>query len=136
MVATTSKTLFPMLLFLIAAAAFFLYQSWSSAAVAGRQQTAAGRIITHDIENHDTYSYHYAVGPNSYAGRDGAPGKPLNVGDTVTVFYDPKNPGRSGLVSFWTTSEGAKAPLPMILAAAALIAFLSIRRGDWRRLRR
>ena len=133
---TTSKTLFPMLLFLIGAATFFLYQSCSIAAVARRQQTASGKIITHDVENHDTYSYSFRAGPNPYVGRDGAPAKPLKVGDTVTVYYDPQHPSRNGLVSFWTTRESAVAPLPFILAATALVAILAIQRRGWRRPRR
>ena len=133
MVKTTSKNLFPVLLFLVGAAILLLYQTCSGAKVAHRQQTAIGIVMTHNAEDHDSYSYSFRVGQRLYTGRNGVPAKPPKVGDRITVFYDPENPSRNSLSGFGDISERTAAPLAFILAATALVAFLAIRQRTGRR---
>jgi hypothetical protein len=116
------------MLFLVAAAALLLYQSYWDAKIARRQRTALGTVVAHDIKNHDSYSYTFGVGPHLYTGRNGVPAKPPAVGDRIVVFYDPEAPARSSLSRFGELSDTTAGPIAILLVAAALVGFLAIRR--------
>lgn len=59
-----------------------------------------GVVVAKEPENHSFIRYSYHVNQQEYAGVGNAGGinppfENLNLGDTVTVYYDPKNPGSS-----------------------------------------
>jgi hypothetical protein len=59
-----------------------------------------GKVTAKEPENHQTVRYSYNVGQQTYSGvGHGGHGNPsfaeLNVGDSITVFYDPAHPSVS-----------------------------------------
>lgn len=57
-------------------------------AIALREQISHGVITSHDPQNHNQYGYVFTVAGKSYTGWD-SPANEFEIGQAVTVYYDP-----------------------------------------------
>jgi len=71
-----------------------------SADIYKRELRATGRITAYEVRNHNQHRYEFTVDGEEFAGLDGAGEPKPAVGDSVEVFYDPRNPNENALASF------------------------------------
>ena len=111
---------------------FFVYPWWKDRAVAARQQTASGTIVTHEPANHDRFGYTFNVNQKTYSGwQVPHDDDQFTVGQLVTVYYDPQDPNNSALEDFSELGDRALGPVPLLIAAVPLVALIEFlrRRG-------
>ena len=106
-------------------ASFSLHEWRTDRAIALRQRTALGTILTHEPANHDRYGYSFSVNGESYGGWHTPYGsdQPV-VGQGVTVYYDPLNPNTSALVDYGELALRRLGPAPLEIAGCGLFALL------------
>jgi hypothetical protein len=91
--------------------------------IAHREKTVSGIVTAHHPEDHDSYDYSYDVGNATYSGR--AYLLKLNIGEPVTVFYEPDHPSKSQVESF---SNPGTRPVPLaIFSALAILVYLRLK---------
>jgi uncharacterized protein DUF3592 len=106
-------------------AAFSLHEWRTDRAIALRQLTTFGTILTHEPANHDRYGYAFSVNGKSYRGWHTPYGSDQAViGQGVTVYYDPLNPNSSALVDYGVLARRRLGPVPLELAGCGLFALL------------
>lgn len=101
--------------------------------IAARQQTTAGRITAHEPSNHDRYGYAFSVGGKDYSGWEIPQRSALQIGQTVTVYYDSTDPSTSALTAFGKQSADDTGPVPLLMLGSLGIVVLTI--YQWRRRR-
>lgn len=111
---------------------FFVYSWWKDRAVAARQQTASGTIVTHEPANHNRFGYTFNVNEKTYSGwQVPHDDDHFTVGQVVTVHYDPQDPNNSALEDFSELGGRDLGPLLFLIAAIPLVALIEFlrRRG-------
>ena len=100
-------------------------------AVAARQRTVRGTITGHEPSNHDRYAYAFTLNGKPYHGWEIPQRHAFQIGQTVTVYYDPRNPSTSALTDFADQSADDLGPVPLLVAG--LIAIGVFLMDQWRR---
>ena len=83
---------------------FYATQYIQHRLAAAREQTTAGVLTAHEPQNHDRYEFSYVIAGQSFkswhVGTVNCDQGVLAVGNTVTVYYDPRHPDDAHLCSF------------------------------------
>ena len=111
-------------------AALSIYWWRTDRAIAHRQQTAQGTVLTHEPHNHDRYGYSFSLNGKSYSGWQ-VPNDKLepSVGQQVTVYYDPTDPSISALMNYHELSLRRLGPVPFLIGGSGFVAlFILVRR--------
>ena len=95
--------------------------------IAKRQKTATGRITSHEPANHNQYGYVFSVDGRQYSGSE-IPELDRKIGDTVLVFYDPRNPSRSALSDFSEVADANDGPILFLAIGIGVLAVVIYRR--------
>lgn len=96
--------------------------------IAKRQKTTTGRISSHEPANHNRYGYVFLIDGQQFSGSE-IPAQDRQIGDTVLVFYDPLNPGRSALSDFSEVADNNEGPIPFLtIGIVALVVIIYRRR--------
>ena len=103
---------------------FLIYSTISNHIVAKRQQTVTGIITAHEPQNHDRYGFEFALNGQKYSGWGGAEKEKLEMGEAVTIWYDPRNPSKNALKSFETLSLEDFGPIPTLLLGIGGLAWI------------
>jgi hypothetical protein len=102
---------------------FGITTSWKNSARAEHQQTTQAIIVTRTMNHGNFYHYKYVVRGSTYEGSDNA--EPLIApGQSITVFYDATNPGRSSLLDFADRAKNDAAPVPLVLLMSAFSVYV------------
>lgn len=105
-----------------------IYIGLADRAIAQRQLTTEGTVTTHEPANHDRYGYTFNVSGKPYSGWESPRHGKLIVGQQVLVYYDPNNPRKSALISFWDLSIESFGPIPLLALGTAFVAVYVRRR--------
>ena len=101
-------------------AAFF---GWSADhTIAKREGTAIGVITAHKASRSDRYSYTFSVKGEKLEGSSGADDR-HNIGDQVTVFYDPTDLNKNDLRDYKDLAVRNFALVPFALTGIAGISW-------------
>ena len=68
--------------------------------IALREATADGVITAHHPEDHNTYDYRFRVNGTNFTGCDRSRKDLLKLGESVTVYYDTRNPHENAMTDF------------------------------------
>jgi hypothetical protein len=90
--------------------------------IAKRERTAIGVITAHKASRSDRYLYTFSVNGEKLEGSSGADDR-HNVGDQVTVFYDPIDPNKSDLRDYKDLAIRNFGLVPFALTGIAGIAW-------------
>jgi hypothetical protein len=98
---------------------------WGDRSIAERQQTAPGTIVAHEPNNHDRYGYSFIIAGKSHAGWHVPTGNEQpTIGQSVTVYYDPRDPDTNALVDFGERARRSLGPVPFLIGGSGLIALV------------
>jgi hypothetical protein len=101
---------------------FALHEWATDRMIAQRQRTTDGTINKHEPANHDQYRYSFLVNGKSYNGWAIPRKQGFNVGQQVTVFYDPLDPTKNALSDFADLETESVGPIPLLLAGIGAVA--------------
>jgi hypothetical protein len=73
--------------------------------ISERERTTTGRIIAHEIQNHNQYRYVFSADGKEFTGLDSADERMPAIGDSIEVFYDPRKPSENALRSFRDSAQ-------------------------------
>ncbi len=104
-------------------AVFFICEAAVDSAVAKREKTALGIIVSHEAWNHNQYRYSFVVNGASYVGLGHPPNEPAKIGDQVLVYYDPSNPAKNASKDFADMATEALGPVPLCLLGVGAVVF-------------
>lgn len=90
--------------------------------IAKRERTTLGVITAHKASRADRYLYTFSVNGDKIEGSGGAVDR-YNIGDRVTVFYDPNDPNKNGLTDYKDVALGNFALVPFALTGIAGVAW-------------
>jgi hypothetical protein len=90
--------------------------------IAKRERTTIGVITAHKASRSDRFLYTFSVNGEKFEGSSGADDR-LNVGDQVTVFYDPIDPNKSDLRDYKDLALRNFALVPFALIGIAGISW-------------
>jgi len=102
---------------------YLLFLAISQRIVVGRQQIVQGMLTAYEPGNHNQYEYVFSVGGKSYSGWESPKGRPLAVGQKVTVYYDPRHPTTNSLTDFGDLSIETFGPIPTLLFGIGAVAW-------------
>ncbi len=111
----------------IAGAIGMLLAASSDNEVASRQQVTAGKIVVHQPRFHNRYGFRFHVGDYDYAGWEIPSRASLEIGQSVTVYYDSLNPAENSLTDFaelsdtWRDRAVVLAIMVILLATGAFL---------------
>jgi hypothetical protein len=91
--------------------------------VAERERTALGTVTVHEPANHNRYGYTFAINGHSYSGWESPRRGEPQVGELVTVYYDPNDPTTSALTDFAQLKNESLGPVPLLLFGIGALAF-------------
>jgi hypothetical protein len=103
---------------------FLTYSAISNHLVAKRQQNATGMITAHEPQNHDRYGFEFALNGHKYTGWGRPEKEKLEMGEVVTIYYDPRNPSKNALKSFEALSLEDFGPIPTLLLGIGALAWI------------
>jgi hypothetical protein len=110
---------------------FLLAGSRHNATIAARQQMTIGTITGHEASNHNQYRYTFTFSGRQYSGLSQSPTDTAEIGEPMTVFFDPRNPDTNSLEDFSAASKRNGNMLPLLFlgvaGVAGLIAFSKAR---------
>jgi hypothetical protein len=92
--------------------------------IAQRQRTTKGTVTTHEPANHSRYGYTFFVNGKSYSGWEIPKKEDLNIGQYVTVFYDPLDPAKNALTDFEDRATESAGPVPAMLFGIGAVALI------------
>lgn len=95
----------------------------SEQGIAKRQRTTQGLITAHEPANHNRYGYSFSVNGKSYSGWESPRSETLEIGQKVTVYYDPRDPSANALTDFGDLSLETFGPIPTLLFGIGAVAF-------------
>ena len=107
-------------------AALQIYQWRVDRAIAQRQQTTWGTVLTHEPHNHNRYGYTFSVNAISYSGWHSPENEEPTVGQRVTVYYDPVDPNSSALDDFGELASRVLGPVPLEIGGSVVIALIIV----------
>jgi hypothetical protein len=84
----------------ILGAALMLMASQHDKDVASRQAVVVGQIIAHEPSNHNRYGYRFQVGGQEYSGWETPPKAVPKMGQSVTIYYDSRDPSENALTNY------------------------------------
>ena len=90
-----------------------VYDGHKEAAVAVREQKAAGVVTGCDPSNHNWCHYKFSVRERTFEGFDGWVGEKPSTGQHVTVFFDPADPDTSSLEDFASEDRRERGIAPL-----------------------
>lgn len=90
-------------------------------AIAARERTTHGTIVSNDPGNHNSYEYAYTVGGRTYRAWQIPYRIQWRIGEQVVVYYDSANPAVSSLTTFAERSDFEARPIPALLIGIVLV---------------
>jgi hypothetical protein len=106
-------------------AALGIYGWHRDRAIAQRQQTTLGTILTHEPGNHNRYGYNFSLNDKPYGGWYSGSNEPT-IGQRVTVYYDPIDPNANALDDFGELALRDLGPVPAEIAGSVLVIMIII----------
>ena len=122
---------------LILAAIGVVAVNWSKwHGLAKRGVETKGRVVGKEPENHKFIRYSYEVNQQTYsglgsAGRGNPTFEQLNIGDKVTVFYDPADPNESILGNPQEQANSVTVGVLFLAIGGSLVATVNLYRKGW-----
>jgi len=111
---------------------FCVYQWRLDRAIAQREQITQGTVTSHEPQNHDRYGYAFMVGGKPYTGWETPKADELEIGESVTVYYDPADPSQNALTEFDERGVASLGLVPMMtMGITGLALFIFIRRRNY-----
>jgi hypothetical protein len=92
----------------------------------GRQQMTIGTITGHEASNHNQYRYTFTFSGKQYNGLSQSPTDTTEIGERMTVYFDPRNPDTNSLEDFSAASKREGNPLPILFIGVAGVAGLIV----------
>lgn len=121
------RSMWPPVLFLVFCIFFFGYRAANESDAASRQQTSSGIIgqCEQRGRGHQNYcDYTFSVGDEQYTG-DNQAADGLELGQTVMVYYDGRDPTANALEDFAEQSrESRRLVYIFLLVLVAVVAFV------------
>lgn len=110
------------------------WQKWSSLAKYGIE--TKGKVVKKEPDNHRFIQYSYSVDQQTFSGL-GSAGDPnpefdqLNVGDTITVFFNPDNPKESFLGNPESQSRSIRNGIVFLAVLGPLFSMTGLYSKGW-----
>ena len=115
----------------LAAAGFLLFEAQKDREIASREQTTLGKIISHEPAGRNRFTYHFAVEGREFTGSYVASLAQPEVGEFVSVYYDPHNPAANSLVSFSRASKRESFYAIGLLVVTLIVTMAALLLGAW-----
>jgi len=107
---------------------FYATQYIQHGLAAARERTTAGVLTAHEPQNHNRYEFSYMVAGQSLRAWDvgtvNCDQGVLAVGNTVTVYYDPRHPDDAHLCSFAGTLKDERDILVLLCVFGGFLALV------------
>lgn len=97
-----------------------LIAAYDDRRIASRERSTTGVIVSHEPQNHNSYTHQFHINGQEYAGSETPLKEEPKIGQSVTVYFDPLDPRYNSLTDFAELADTWRARGIVVLGLCAV----------------